>query len=85
MIKKQGGTLVLKFERDLRKTTNVDKKSFVLVINEFWGCVGLSFEEYCWLDLFCVMFVKRKCWVFKGNDVKILSKPLFLFWLLIKL
>ena len=39
----------------------MDKKSFVLVVNEFWGCVGLSFEEYCWLDLFCVMFVKGKC------------------------
>ena len=50
MIKEQGGTLVLKFERDLRydsnpkpllfvfelgKTPNVDKKSFVLVVNEF--------------------------------------------------
>ena len=58
MIKKQGGTLVLKFERDSRydsnpkiflfvfelgKTPNVDKKSFVLVVNEFWGFVGLSF------------------------------------------
>ena len=60
----------------------MDKKSFVLVINVFWGCAGLSFEEQCWLDWFCVMFVKReKCWVFKGNAVKILSKPLFLFWL----
>ena len=39
----------------------MDKKSFVLVVNEFWGCVGLSFEEYCWLDWFCVMFVKGKC------------------------
>ena len=58
--------MVLKFERDLRKdsnpkpllfvfelgkTPNVDKKSFVLVVNEFWGCVGLIFEEYCWLVL----------------------------------
>ena len=51
---------------ELGKTPNVDKKSFVLVVNEFWGCVGLIFEEYCWLDLFCVMFVKGKCWVFKG-------------------
>ena len=55
------------------------KKSFVLVVNEFWGCVGLSFEEYCWLDWFCVMFVKRKCWVLKRNAVKILSRPSFLF------
>ena len=36
---------------ELGKTPNVDKKSFVLVINEFWGCVGLSFEVYCWLVL----------------------------------
>ena len=36
---------------ELGKTPNVDKKSFVLVVNEFWDCVGLSFEEYCWLVL----------------------------------
>ena len=36
---------------ELEKTLNVDKKSFVLVVNEFWGFVGLSFEEYCWLVL----------------------------------
>ena len=59
----------------------MDKKSFVLVVNELWGCVGLSFEEYCWLDWFCVMFVKGKYWVFKRNTVKILSRPMFLFWL----
>ena len=29
----------------------MDKKSFVLVVNEFWSCVGLSFEEYFWLGL----------------------------------
>ena len=28
---------------------------------------------------------KGKCWVFKGNVVKILSRPLSLFWLSIKL
>ena len=38
---------------------------FFFFVNEFWGCVGLSFEEYCWLDWFCVMSVKGKCWVFK--------------------
>ena len=27
------------------------KNSFVLVVKEFWGCVGLSFEEYCWMVL----------------------------------
>ena len=37
------------------------KKSFILVVNEFWGCVGLSCKKYCWLDWFCVMFVKGKC------------------------
>ena len=63
---------------ELGKTPNVDKKSFVLVVNEFWSCVGLSFEEYCWLDWFCVMFVKGKCWVFKGTVVKIFVKTLVL-------
>ena len=46
----------------------------------FLGCFGLSFEECGWLDWFCVMFVKGKCWVFKGNVVKLLSKPLLLFY-----
>ena len=49
----------------------MDKKSFILVVNEFWGCVGLSFEEYCWLDWFCVMFVKREN---VGFSKEILSK-----------
>ena len=40
----------------------MDKKSFVLVVNEFWSCVGLSFEKYYWLDWFCVMLgFQRKC------------------------
>ena len=25
---------------------------FLLVINEFWGCIGLDFEVFCWLVLF---------------------------------
>ena len=29
----------------------MDKKSFVLVVNEFWSCVVLNFEEYCWMVL----------------------------------
>ena len=29
----------------LGKTLNVDKKIFVLVVNEFWGCVGLSLKS----------------------------------------
>ena len=33
---------------ELGKTSNVDKKSFVLVVNEFWGCVGLIFEDWNW-------------------------------------
>ena len=24
---------------------------FLLVINEFWGCIGLDFEVFCWLVL----------------------------------
>ena len=36
---------------ELGKTPNVYKKGFALVVNEFWGYVGLSFEEYCWLVL----------------------------------
>ena len=34
---------------------------FFFIMNEFWGCVGLSFEDYCWLYWFWVMFVKGKC------------------------
>ena len=53
----------------------MDKKSFVFVVNEFWGCVGLSFEEYCWLDWFCVMFVKGKCWVSSEMLSKFCQNP----------
>ena len=43
---------------ELGKTPNVDKKSFVLVVNEFWDCV----EVVCivCLDWFCVVFVKKE-------------------------
>ena len=34
---------------ELGKTPNVDKKSFVLVVNEFWDCVEVVL--YCWLGL----------------------------------
>ena len=34
---------------ELGKTQNVDKKSFVLVVNEFWDCVEVVL--YCWLGL----------------------------------
>ena len=41
----------------------------VLVVNEFWGCVGLIFEEYFWLELVWIWFggviVKRKIFGFK--------------------
>ena len=60
---------------ELGKTLNVDKKSFVLVGNEFWGCVGLIFKEYCWFYWFYVMFVRGKCWVVKGNVVNICQNP----------
>ena len=71
---------------ELGKTLNVDKKSFVLAINEFWGCVGLSFEEYCWLVLVWRSGCKKRNVRFsKGKTVKILSKLLFLFWPWIKL
>ena len=55
----------------------MDKKSFILVVNEFWGFFGLSFEEYCWLDWFCVMFVKGKCLVFKRNCQNFVKTPVF--------
>ena len=45
--------LVLVFE--LGKTPNVDKKSFVLVVNEFWDCVEVVL--YCWLGLVWIGFV----------------------------
>ena len=48
---------------ELGKTPNVDKKSFVLVVNEFWDCVEVVL--YCWLGLVWigfvhVVFVKRE-------------------------
>ena len=51
-------TKPLLFVFELEKTPNVDKKSFVLVVNEFWGCVGLSFEYYCWLVLVWIGLVE---------------------------
>ena len=44
------------------KTPNVDKKSFVLVVNEFWDCVEVVFVLLVGigLDWFCVMFVKKR-------------------------
>ena len=45
-------------------------KSVFFVVNEFWCCLGLSFEEYCWLDWFCVMFVKGNV----GLSKEMLSK-----------
>ena len=54
---------------ELGKTPNVDKKSFVLVVNEFWGYVGLNFEEYCWLVLVWMVwrsdYKKRNVWFSK--------------------
>ena len=32
---------------------------FLLVVNEFWGCIGLDFEVFCWLVLVC-FWIGRK-------------------------
>ena len=40
---------------ELGKTPNVDKKSFVLVVNEFWDYVEVVL--YCWLGLVWIGFV----------------------------
>ena len=76
---------------ELGKTPNVDKKSFVLVVNEFWDCVEVVL--YYWLglvwigwDWFCVVFVKRENVEFSKKMLsKFCKKPMFLFWLYIKL
>ena len=45
---------------ELGKTPNVDKKSFVLVVNEFWDCVEVVL--YCWLGLVLRSVCKKgKC------------------------
>ena len=45
---------------ELGKTPNVDNKSFVLVVNEFWDCVEVVL--YCWLGLvLCIVCKKGKC------------------------
>ena len=43
----------------LVKTPHSDKKCFLLVINQFWGCMGLDFEVFCWLVLVC-FWIERK-------------------------
>ena len=40
---------------ELGKAPNVDKKSFVLVVNEFLDCVKVFL--YCWLGLVWIGFV----------------------------
>ena len=38
----------------------MDKKSFVLVVNEFWDCIEVFF--YCWLGLvLCSVCKMGKC------------------------
>ena len=65
---------------ELGKTPNVDKKNFVLVLNEFWDCVRL-FCIVGW-DWFCVVFVKRENVEFSKEMLsKFCKKPMFLFWL----
>ena len=45
---------------ELGKTPNVDKKSFVLVVNEFWDCVEVVL--YCWFGLVLYSVCKKgKC------------------------
>ena len=45
---------------ELGKTQNVDKKSFVLVVNEFLDCVEVVL--YYWLGLvLCSVCKKGKC------------------------
>ena len=80
---------------ELGKTPNVDKKSFVLVVNEFWDCVevvlyfwlglvwiGFVFLVGIGLDWFCVVFVKRENVEFSKETLsKFCKKPLLLFWL----
>ena len=60
-------------------------KVFVLVVVEIGVVLGLvlkSIVGWCWFGLVLRNICKREiCWVFKGNAVKNLSKPLFLFWL----
>ena len=45
---------------ELGKTPNVDKKSFVLIVNEFWDCVEVVL--YYWLGLVLYSVCKKgKC------------------------
>ena len=45
---------------ELGKTPNVDKKSLVLVVNEFWDCVEVVL--YCWFGLVLYSVCKKgKC------------------------
>ena len=57
----------------------MDKKSFVLVVNEFWGCVGLCFEEYFWLALVWIVWrsdcKKRNVWFSKEMLSKFCQNP----------
>ena len=70
---------------ELGKTPNVDNKSFVLVVNEFWDCVEVVL--YCWLglfwiglDWFCIVFVKRENVKFSKEMLsKFCKTPLFCF------
>ena len=58
------------------KTPNVYKKSFVLVVNEFWGYVRLSFEEYYWLVLVWGSGCKkRNVWFSKEMLSKFCQNP----------
>ena len=43
---------------ELGKTLIVDKKSFVLVVNEFWDCVEVVL--YCWFGLVLCSVCKKE-------------------------
>ena len=65
---------------ELGKTPNVDKKSFVLVVNEF----GIVLRLFCIIgwDWFGVVFVKRENVEFSKEMLsKFCKKPMFFFLL----
>ena len=66
---------------ELGKTPNMDKKSFVLVVNEFWDCVEVVL--YCSLGLvLCSVCKKGKMLSFQRKCCQnFVKKPMFLFWL----
>ena len=56
----------------------MDKKSFVLVVKEFWGCFGLSFEEYILVGLVLCNVCKREMLGFQRKCCQNFVKTLVL-------